>query len=102
MIESLCRLGICKFITQWCYGVIFYTIHFPGVVNLPRKGAGSGKKPWTVPFFQAHTDQKSAPATQKHKENTPQESAFHLKSTATFLNSLQKGKKCSQQTDVAD
>jgi len=59
-------------------------------------------KPWATPFLQAHTDQKAAPATQKHRENTPEESVFSLQSTATFLNSLETGQKRSQQTSVAD
>lgn len=50
--------------------VTFCTIFFLGWRISP------GKKPWPIPFLQACADQKAAPATQKHKENTLEESVF--------------------------
>lgn len=80
-----------------------YLLHDPllRVVNQSREGAGAGagEKPWPIPFLQARAAQKAAPATEKHRENTPEESVSPLQSTPTFL---EKGQKCSQQTDVAD
>lgn len=67
------------------------------MVNPPREGAGPGEKPWCLPFLQAGADQKAAPATQNHRENTPEESVFPLQSTATFLNSLEKGRSAANR-----
>lgn len=67
------------------------------MVNQPREGAGPGEKFWCLPFLQAGADQKAAPATQKHRENTLEESVFPLQSTATFLNSLEKGRSAANR-----
>lgn len=73
MNESFCSPGVCKLITRQCH--LLHNLLL-GVANQPREEAESGQKPWPIPFLQARADQKAAPATQKHKENTLEESVF--------------------------
>lgn len=52
--------------------VTFCTIFFEGWPVIP----GKKQKPWPISFLHACPDQKAAPATQKHRENTLEESVF--------------------------
>lgn len=73
MNKSFCNPGVCKLITQQCHPLHNLLLE---VANQPREEAESEQKPWPIPFLQACADQKAAPATQKHRENTLEESVF--------------------------
>lgn len=68
----------------------------------PRKKQNHGKSPGPSPSFR-HVQTRKQPQQHKNTGKTLWRNLFFpLRSTATFLNSLEKRQKCSQQINFAD
>lgn len=82
--------------------VTFCTIFFLGWPISPGKKQNQGKSPGPSPSFR-HVQIRKQPQQHKNTRKTLWRNLFFpLWSTATFLNSLEKRQKCSQQINSAD